>query len=348
MDLSPSADQSALRDSLVQLLEKESTTTSVRASEPLGFDGNLWRKVTQLGIPTIGVPEGQGGGGGGQLDVAIAAECFGAHLAAVPVVEAAVVNDLLMTLDATDPSAAALAAEVVAGDLLGTVALHPAAGGLARLVPAGAVANLVIALDGDRLVARRRSDLGPDRPGQPIPNLGSLPLGHCDLRADEVTVLADGELAVALHRRAVCRWKALTAAALVGLGRRALEIGIDYVQQRRAFGITIASFQTIQHRLADNATALDGARLLAFEASWAADSNRPDAERLATMAFLFASETAFRTASESLHFHGGYGYTLEYDIQLYFRRAKAWPAQAGDPRAQYADLARQLTERDGF
>ena len=60
------------------------------------------------------------------------------------------------------------------------------------------------------------------------------------------------------------------------------------------------------------------------------------------MSFLFASETAFKTASESLHFHGGYGYTLEYDIQLYFRRAKAWPLLAGDRRATYVDLSHRL------
>ncbi len=65
------------------------------------------------------------------------------------------------------------------------------------------------------------------------------------------------------------------------------------------------------------------------------------------MAFLFASETAFRTATESLHFHGGYGFTLEYDIQLYFRRAKAWPLLAGDPRAAYAALGRRALDAEG-
>jgi alkylation response protein AidB-like acyl-CoA dehydrogenase len=109
--------------------------------------------------------------------------------------------------------------------------------------------------------------------------------------------------------------------------------------------VLIANFQTIQHRLADNVTALDGGRLLAYEAAWAADGGLPNAGTLATMAFLFASEAAFKTASESLHFHGGYGYTLEYDIQLFFRRAKAWPLVAGDPRAEYVALAHRLYDR---
>ena len=60
------------------------------------------------------------------------------------------------------------------------------------------------------------------------------------------------------------------------------------------------------------------------------------------MALVFAAETAFKSASDSLHFHGGYGYTLEYDIQLFFRRAKAWPLIFGDPARLYRDVADAL------
>jgi alkylation response protein AidB-like acyl-CoA dehydrogenase len=169
-----------------------------------------------------------------------------------------------------------------------------------------------------------------------------------DRRVDDgVLVLARGDAERRAHRRAVARWQVLTAAALAGIAGRALEIGVEYVQQRRAFGVLVASFQTIQHRLADDAAASEGARLLALKAAWAHDEGRPSAERLATAAFLFAAETAFRTASESLHFHGGYGFTLEYDIQLYFRRAKAWPLLAGDRAAAYAELGRRAADPDG-
>ncbi|XES00397.1 acyl-CoA dehydrogenase family protein [Streptomyces sp. S1D4-11] len=155
-------------------------------------------------------------------------------------------------------------------------------------------------------------------------------------------MLARGPAAVRAYRRALSRWELLTGAALFGLGSKALDIGVDYVMQRKAFGVLIGTFQTIQHRLADNAIALDGARLLAYEAAWAQDENLPTADTSATMAFLFAAETAFKTTSEVLHFHGGYGYTLEYDIQLYFRRAKAWSLVAGDSRAAYTRLAHRV------
>jgi alkylation response protein AidB-like acyl-CoA dehydrogenase len=325
-------EQRALQDMVREFFEKESPTAVVRAAEPLGFDAALWRKVAGLGIPTIAVAEEAGGGGASLVELAIATELMGRSVAPVPLIEAAAATGLLADLAGprvTEP--------LLAGELLATLALHPAAGEVARRVPAGAVADLVVVLRRDELLLVEQ----PVKPPAAIPNLGAMPLADCRVPADAV-VLARGQAAVAAHRRAVALWEALTAAALAGLAARALEIGTSYVLERRAFGVLIGSFQTVQHRLADNVTAIDGARLLAYQAAWTQDAARPDAAELATMAFLFAAETAFKTASESLHFHGGYGYTLEYDIQLYFRRAKAWPLVAGDPRAAYAALARRL------
>lgn len=346
MDLGFTDEQEALRDTLRAFFDKESPTTVVRASEPLGFDAALWRKTADMGLAAIAVPEEYGGGGGGFVELAVAAEALGRYLAPVPLIEASVANLLLTSL----PVAAdhePLVSRCVAGDLLATFAPHPAVDGVARLVPAGAVADAVIVLDGDDLVLVRPSDRGPGNPAAAAPNLGTQPLADCRIDSGSSTVLARGPEAVAAHERALRRWELLTGAALVGLGERALEIGVEYVLQRRAFGVLIGSFQAIQHRLADVVTALDGARLLAYEAAWAQDEDLPEAGTLATMARLFAAESAFRTASESLHFHGGYGYTLEYDIQLYFRRAKSWALAGGDPRAAYARLAQRLYATDG-
>ncbi|MER7694067.1 acyl-CoA dehydrogenase family protein [Streptomyces sp. NPDC097610] len=363
MDLDFTDDQSALRDTLRTFFEKESSTAAVRAAEPLGFDAALWRKVVDLGLAAIAVPEHLGGGGAGFVELAIAAECLGRSLAPVPLIEAAVANDLIASLSdiaslseggsplpgggsssagAPDARSESLTARAVAGELLATLALRPATGDLARLVPAGAVADLVAVLRGDELLLLRQPDRGPAAPGGAVHNLGALPLADCPIDMEQAQVLARGPAAVRAYRRALSRWELLTGAALFGLGSKALDIGVDYVMQRKAFGVLIGTFQTIQHRLADNAIALDGARLLAYEAAWAQDENLPTADTSATMAFLFAAETAHKTASEVLHFHGGYGYTLEYDIQLYFRRAKAWSLVAGDSRAAYARLAHRV------
>ncbi|MFF2514638.1 acyl-CoA dehydrogenase family protein [Streptomyces sp. NPDC058086] len=356
MDLDFTDDQTALRDTLRTFFEKESSTAALRAAEPLGFDAALWRKVVDLGLAAIAVPEHLGGGGAGFVELAIAAECLGQSLAPVPLIEAAVANDLIASLSdggsSTDAGSSSsggpdarlesLTARAVAGELLATLALRPATGDLARLVPAGAVADLVAVLRDDELLLLRQPDRGPATPGGAVPNLGALPLADCPIDTEDALVLARGPAAVRAYRRALSRWELLTGAALFGLGSKALDIGVDYVMQRKAFGVLIGTFQTIQHRLADNAIALDGTRLLAYEAAWAQDEHLPTADTSATMAFLFAAETAFKTTSEVLHFHGGYGYTLEYDIQLYFRRAKAWSQVAGDSRAAYARLAHRV------
>ena len=345
MDLSYSPEQQDLRESLATFFSKESTPERVRAAEPTGFDSGLWRQVTTMGLPSMAVAEDLGGGGASMLDLVLAAEEFGRRIPPAPLIEATVSANLLGRLashGASEP-ARELLAEAVAGDALVSLALRPLRDGVARLAPAGAVADAVLALDGRELVAYR-SHVSPRSPLEVPANLGSSPIADRGAGLDERVVLACGDLAADAYQRARVEWQLLMAAALLGLAQTALEMGTDYVQQRRAFGVLIAWFQTVQHRLADGVTDLEGARLLTYEAAWSSDVGTANAAGLAAMAFLFTSEVAFRIAAESLHLHGGYGYTLEYDIQLYFRRAKAWPLALGDPKGGYQELAARLFE----
>jgi alkylation response protein AidB-like acyl-CoA dehydrogenase len=126
---------------------------------------------------------------------------------------------------------------------------------------------------------------------------------------------------------------------LVGIAAASLDVGVEYVKARKQFGVPIGSFQAVQHPLADVATEVDGARLLTYKAAWATDERRERSAAWSAMAYLFAASTAVKAAAASLHFHGGYGYTLEYDIQLYVRRAKALQLIAGDPEAGVDRLA---------
>jgi alkylation response protein AidB-like acyl-CoA dehydrogenase len=338
MDLGLGEDQVLLRDSFADFFTKESSPDRVRAAEPLGFDPDLWSRFVALGATTMGVPEELGGGGAAWMDLVLVAQELGKRVAPVPFVEVAAATSVLARAGARDAIAS------LADGALVTLALGPPVDGRCRLVPAGAVADLVLVLDGDELVALHRVDAGT-RPYVPSPpNLGSSPLA--DVRTDdpifERVVLARGADADALHRGGVAAWKLLTAAALEGIRAAALDMTVEYVKARHAFGVQLGWFQAIQHRLADVAVAGDGARLLVAKAAWARDEGREDADDLASMAFLFLSELAFQTCKEGVQFHGGYGYTLEYDIQLYFRRARAWPLALGDPRREYQRLAPRL------
>jgi alkylation response protein AidB-like acyl-CoA dehydrogenase len=342
MDLSLGEDQLTLRAAFAEFFDKESTVERVRAAEPLGFDQDLWTKLAGTGAIGMGLPEDAGGGGASSLDLVVVAEQYGRRIAPVPFIEAAAAGHVL-----AQAGAAELIGGVTDGSILPTIALSPARDGRLRLVPAGAVAEVVVALDGDRLIAIRRQgsqgsqgDQSATRPHvEPTPNFAASPLADWRLDDGDQIVLASGPQAVRLYQDGVSMWQLLMAAALGGLRSSALELGVSYVKARKAFGVIIGSFQAIQHRLADLVVAGDGAQLLVYEAAWARDAGQPEAAALASMAFLFGAECAFRTTRECLQFHGGYGFTLEYDIQLYFRRAKAWPLALGDSRREYQRLA---------
>jgi alkylation response protein AidB-like acyl-CoA dehydrogenase len=333
LDLGLSGEQEQLQESVRALLEKESGPELVREVEPLGFSTQLWDHVVQLGIPEMAVPEDLGGGGAGLLDVALVAELGGAFLAPVPLAESVVANRLLARLG-TAEAGRALATAIENGRI-STLALSEPVDGTASWVPAGAVAHQVIARHGDQVLLAT----GP-APGAAIPNLGSLPLAHRSLADAEV--IAEGPAAVAAVARAQDEWRVLLAAWLEGAGRRALEIAVEYTTARQAFGQFIASYQSVAHRMADALTALDGARWLHRKAAWAVDEDGGRRHELALMAVSFGAESAEQAATDALHFHGGYGFMLEYDIQLYLRRIKAYALLNGDPARELGLLADEL------
>ncbi len=332
----------------------------VRSAEPLGFSPALWTALAGIGAPGIAVPSQFGGGDFGFFAASLAAEALGRSLAPVPFVEHVVATRLLTRLAQESTGSGASAVDdsalgpLVSGDAIATLALRPTERGVARLVPAGAIADVVIALDGDVLV---RIDAPP--PGHAIPNLASSPLA--DRSATPVAAsgerrssLAIGTAAQAAFELARAEWSALSSAALVGLAQGAFDLGLVYVKERQQFGVPIGSFQAIQHALADLAVGIEGARLLARKAAWmlaqpeeaelAQHAAKPSVapQPLASMSLLFSAELAQACAYRSLHYHGGNGVSQEYDIQLYYRRAKGWPLVLDTPSSEIARTADAL------
>ena len=327
MDLRLTDEQQQLTSALAALYGKHASPERVRAAEPGGFDKTLWEQLLELGVVRMAVAENAGGWGASPLDLALAAEQQGRAVAPAPVIEAQVAARLLARLDADELGG------VLDGARLATVALHRAIDGRATVVPAAAVADDAVVLDGDDL---RLVPLDGARTS--FENLGSAPLADVVV-SRSARVLASGEAAITAHDAAVDDWLCLSASALVGVAARALELGVDYVKERKAWGQPIGAFQSVAHGLADVATAVDGSRLLALEAAWAATEDIERAPELAALAFGFASESARDATDRSLHYHGGYGFMMEYDVQLYWRRARAWSAVWGEPRKAYQRAA---------
>ncbi len=327
MDLNPSEEQQQLIDTFVAFYAKESPIDRVRAAEPTGHDAALWSHLQDMGALLMAVDEVSGGWGASLLDLALVAEQHGRYLGSAPLIEGQTAARLLARTGS------------VGGELLGTslhdgrlvtVALHPPQNGVLAMVPAGAVADDVVFLDQGRLMAmaiggRSRS----------VANIGSMPVADITIAATAIELLA-GEPARTLFESARDEWLVLMANALVGIGTRSIEIGVEYAKERHAFGVPIGSFQAVSHGLADAATAMEGGTLLAREAAWAADEDTGRAAQLANFAGGFCTEAAREASYRSLHYHGGYGFMLEFDIQLFFRRAKAWPAVFAEPSQMFA------------
>jgi alkylation response protein AidB-like acyl-CoA dehydrogenase len=322
VDLSLAVEQQQLVDSFAALYARESTSDRVRAAEPSGFDAALWKSLQETGIVEMAVDEAAGGWGASVLELALIAEPYGRAVASAPVIEAQVAARLLATCG---PSGAEWLNRAIAGDALVTFAARSGRGARLGLVPGGAVADAVVALVDERLLL---VPLGQNR--QAVENLASLPLADIHI-GDDAVVLAEGAQARELFSDALDVWLALTALALAAVARKAVELGVEYAKQRHAFGTAIGTFQAVSHPLADSATAVDGARLLGLKAACAFDDEPERAGELAAMAFTFAYETARDATQRSLHVHGGYGFGMEQDIQLYYRRARGWAMVYAEP-----------------
>ena len=143
---------------------------------------------------------------------------------------------------------------------------------------------------------------------------------------NEVELPAESRLGAAgagwgIWERAMAPGAVLAAAQAVGGAEHALEITAEYARNRHQFGKALAEFQAISHYLADARTNLDGARILVHQAAWAHSTGR-DTSRLAPMAKLFACRVFRDITAMAQQVFGGLGFTVDYDIQLYFRRAK--------------------------
>jgi alkylation response protein AidB-like acyl-CoA dehydrogenase len=330
VNLALTEEQQFVRQTFSALFGKEADPARVRAAEPSGHDAELWGHLIATGALGVGIPESIGGGGGGLLELALIAEEAGRRVAPVPFAEPAAAARLLAACGART-----LLDEALEGARIVSLATRPDLFER-QLLSDGAIADVVLALQADRVVAVQQP---PDV--QRSSNMGCLPMARWG-DIGEVEVLAEGDRAGALFSGALNEVRILRAAALVGLASEAIEIGAAYARQREAFGVRIGTYQAVAHPLADALVAKDGAQLLTWKACWALDEGLAAGPALASMAYVFAAEMAYAAAQHSLHIHGGYGFTAECDIQLYYRRAKAWVTAFADPERELDVVAGAL------
>jgi butyryl-CoA dehydrogenase len=131
------------------------------------------------------------------------------------------------------------------------------------------------------------------------------------------------------------------AAQAVGIATGAYEKALAYARERRSFGVPIGQHQMVQWMLADMATAIEGARLLTLRAATLKDADKPYTTA-AAMAKLFAAETAMKVTTDAVQVHGGYGFIKEYEVERYFRDAKITQIYEGTSQIQKLVIAREV------
>ena len=317
-------DQLLFRDTVRDLLAKECQPEQVRYAwvNATGRLPDVWAGLAEMGVVGLTVPEEHGGLGLGQLDLVLLLEETGRVALPEPIVETTGVAAPLLADRAPGDVQAEWLPRIASGDAV--VAMG--AIGTPFVLDAAAADLLVLERD-DRLFAlpTGAATLTP----QPSVD-GSRRLCSVDWSRSDEIVLAEGPEGWHAVTAAFDRGALGTAAQLVGLADRMLEMTVDYVKQRQQFGVPIGSFQAVKHHLADALLRLEFAKPVVHNAAWSTDHDLPTRSRDASMAKCFATEAATTVARTALQCHGAIGYTVEYDLHLWMKRVWALAASWGD------------------
>jgi alkylation response protein AidB-like acyl-CoA dehydrogenase len=295
-------------------------------SGTLSFDRGAWSKLAEHGWLGAAVPEAQGGTGLATREIALLLEYAGKKLMHEPLVPALAASVMLAR---SGTAGASLLADLIAGK---TVVMPVEAEEGLRAPTAYASdahpADVFLALIDEKLVAIPRNTKGVSVETQDAVDGGSIARLKFDgVSLGSLTVLASGEQARDAFRAG--RDLALLgySALLVGLADEALAMTVQYLKDRKQFGVPIGSFQALQHRASSLYVIIKGSHALLYEVSQASAARRSIA---ALSAKSYAAETALTTVKECVALHGAMGYTAEHNMSLYFRRAMALAVAGGD------------------
>ncbi len=373
MDFELSEDQKMLRQTARDFLANECTKAYVREMEldPKGYSPHMWHQMADLGWMGLPFPEQCGGWGGSFLDLAILMEEMGRACLPGPFLASVVLGGMTILEAGSDQQKEQYLAAIAGGEIF-TMALTEPDGRYepssirttARLrgddyVITGTKFYVPDAHVADHLLVAARTREGDGEDGISLlvvdaPSPGMEPTllktiagdKQCQVVFDDVKV-PRGHLLGQLHHGwpAVRRTLQLAAVAksaeMVGATQQVLEMSTAYAKERVQFDKRIGSFQAIQHHCSNMLVDLDGMRMLTYEAAWRLSAGLP-ADPEVAMAKAWASEAIVRVAKLGHQVHGGVGYTIDHDLQLYYRRGRAAAPLFGDASYQREMMARQL------
>ena len=134
------------------------------------------------------------------------------------------------------------------------------------------------------------------------------------------------------------------AAEMLGAARRCLDMSVEYAKVRGRFGQPIGSFQAIRHTCAEMLLEVENSHAAVYYAAWALDAGAEDAALAASVAKAYVSDAARKVCGNAIQVHGGIGFTWEYALPLYFKRAKALEPMYGDADYHREQIVRRVAQ----
>ncbi|HET7653471.1 MAG TPA: acyl-CoA dehydrogenase family protein [Acidimicrobiales bacterium] len=347
MDLDLTEEQELLRDTVRGLCARHAGLDVVRSLEddPIGYADKLWAELGESGVLGLTIPDGDGGSGMTLLDAAVVFLELGRALSPLPLFQSVVMAGGVLSRAGTDAQRSTLLPRIASGDAIVVPAwLEPDRGFGERGVAlrasrdgdgwtlTGVKRHVQFARAAEQLLVLARADDGvvmflvpTDAPGVTLTQQHTI-ASDAQYRVDFENVVVGDDARVgaadwSTWHDTMLDGIVLLAAQAAGGARVALDLTVQYAKDRKQFDKPLGAFQAIAHYLSDAVATVDGAETLVYEAAWAASTGR-SVSRLAPMAKLFACQTFRDVTAVAQQVFGGVGFTVEYDIQLYFRRAK--------------------------
>ena len=356
-------EQQMIRETAEAFLREQSDAAAVRrvmATEQ-GFDPALWSRLAgEMGWCAMHIPESCGGLGLGYVELVALMEEMGKRLLCAPFFSSVCLGANAILCAGSTAQHATLLPGIADGSVRATLAWTDAGGGDAaccsrvedggwvidgeyRYVVDGHTADLLVvaarAANGLRLFAVPAATPGIHREWLPTMDqtrkLAAIRLEGVVV-ADDALLGADVDARPALDKTLDLARIAL-AAEQCGVAQQVLDMAVAYTKERHQFGRAIASFQSIKHKAADMMLKAEAARSAVYYAACVADEALSggalgaELTQAASLAKACCSETAFFNAGSAMQMYGGVGFTWEYDLHLYFKRARASEAFLGTP-----------------
>jgi alkylation response protein AidB-like acyl-CoA dehydrogenase len=374
MDYSLSEQQEMLKNTARDFLEKECPKSLVREAEKneKGYSPELWKKMADLGWMGLVLPEKYGGSGLGLLDLTVLLEEMGRALVPGPFLST-VACGLAILKWGTEKQKKELLPRIARGELIVTLALmeqdasYDAAdiavraaaegedfviNGKKLFVPDAHVAGclLVVARTQDGKNKEKGITLFPVDPkskGLTYNLLGTFTADRlCEVvfnnvRVPKTNVLGKPNQGWQMVSEIVRLSAFLLCPAMVGSAQQVLELATNYAKERVQFGRPIGTFQAIQHKCANMAVDVAGARDISYQTAWKLDEGIP-CDMDMSIAKAWTSEIYRNACVEGTQIHGGIGITQDHDMQLYYRRAKSMEMAFGDADYHLELVAREM------